>query len=141
MYISFDHHLSDPNAFVYKALRQAQLSASEAHSKAQQDARAGSSVSAKSRAAGAPKDGTKKELQAVAKMILVLCCPWPLWKISGCWIIGSPVLPANGAITATDRAGNEILSYVPLSIVPDFLSQNGQSIVSPHDILSSSAND
>ena len=38
--------------------------------------------------------------------------------------------PAAGIITATDEAGNEILSYVPLALEADFLSRAGQSIVS-----------
>jgi hypothetical protein len=38
--------------------------------------------------------------------------------------------PAAGKITATDEAGNEILSYVLLALEADFLSRAGQSIVS-----------
>jgi hypothetical protein len=103
------------------------LSTSKAHSKGQQDARSGSSASAKLRAAETPKDETKKELKAVATKLIVLCSPWLLWKISGCWITGGSDLPANGAITATDAIRKEILSYVPLSLVADFLSKNSQT--------------
>ena len=85
----------------------------------------------KHQAAEAPKDDTKKGLQDVAKKLLVLCTPWPLWIVSGCWIVGASNLPTPGVITATDIAGREILSYVPLPIVKDFLSKTGQSIVSP----------
>jgi hypothetical protein len=111
------------------------LSASEAHSKAQQDARSGSSASAKLRAAETPGDETKKELKAVATKLIALCSPWPLWNISGCWITGGSDLPTNGAITATDAIGKEILSYVPLSLVADFLSKKGQTIVSSSNFL------
>ena len=77
-----------------------------------------------------PKDETKKALQEAAKKLMVLCTPWPSWVVSGCWIIGTPHPPAASTITATDIAGREILSYVPLPIVADFLSKPGQSVVS-----------
>jgi len=89
-------------------------------------------------------DAMKKELQDVAKKLLVLCAPWPLWMVSGCWIIGALCLPATSAIMATNSAGNEILSYVPLPILADFLSKTGQSIISSPNtfsILTNSLND
>lgn len=94
-------------------------------------ARTGSSVSTKSQAAETPKDkALKKELQAIAKKLLVLYAPWQSWTVSGCWIIGASHSSTAGVITATDDEGKEILSYVPPLIVADFLSKSGQSIVS-----------
>lgn len=95
-------------------------------------ARNGSSVSAKSQAIEAPKDELKKELQEIAKKLLVLHSLWPSWMVSGCWITGAPRSSTAGPITATDEAGKEVLSYVPLPIVADFLSKKGQAIVSFH---------
>lgn len=87
-------------------------------------------MSAKSHTTTGPADDAKKTLQEVGKKIFVLWTPWPLWTISGCWIAGASDTPATGNITATDDAGREILSYVPLPLVADFLSNAGQSIVS-----------
>jgi len=82
------------------------------------------------------EDGETKLLQDVGKKLFVLYAPWPSWKISGCWIADTP---AAGNITATDDSGREILSYVPLPLVADFLSSSGQSLVShlkPHCVFS-----
>ena len=132
--IRFD--LPRHNAPSQQALRQAQLSAGEMHSKAQQVSR---SVSAKSQRSEVQESGTretKKQLQGAARKPLILYAPWPSWVISGCWIVGAPVSgPGAGTITSTDLAGREILSYVPLPLVADFLSATGQSIVSLYDSL------
>ena len=89
------------------------------------------SASAKSHTAKRPArnagDDEKKPLQEVGKKLFVLYAPWPSWSISGCWVAGAP---ATGNITATDDGGREILSYVPLPLVADFLSSSGQSLVS-----------
>jgi hypothetical protein len=93
------------------------------------DARSGSSVSRKARRAKPEVDSeTKKEYRGIAGQLFVLCTPWPLWSVSGSWIVGGT--PATGRITATDDAGMEILSYVPLPLVADFLTKTGQFEVS-----------
>ena len=85
-------------------------------------------------------DPLKAPLREVGLKILILCTPWPLWTVSGPWIAGAPDAPALDApaldapvvrnITATDDTGREILSYVPLPLVSDFLSTAGQTLVS-----------
>jgi len=69
--------------------------------------------------------------------LLVLCVPWPeLWAIHGVWIVSAPTdkeqdrFSKPQPITDMDRLGNEILSYIPQHFVGDFLSEEGQSIVS-----------
>ena len=60
----------------------------------------------------------------VVKKLLILYTPWPLWTASGSCIVGTKGLPAVGKIAESDNAGREILSYVPLSLVVDFLSED-----------------
>ena len=71
-----------------------------------------------------------KVLERAGKMIFVLCTPWKSWKVSGSWIAEASSLLDAGNITATDDVGREILSYVPLPFVADFLSSTGQDLVS-----------
>jgi hypothetical protein len=87
-------------------------------------------VSRKVRSAAKPEvdSETKKEYRGVAGQLFVLCTPWPLWSVSGSCVIGGT--PATGRARETDDAGREILSYVPLSLVADFLTKTGQSEVS-----------
>jgi hypothetical protein len=113
------------------------LSAGDLHSKVRRDARTASSVSAKSRAVDALDDYTKTELKDAAKKLLILCTPWPLWTVSGCWITGPSHSPTAGVITATDTAGKEILSYIPRSVLQVFFSKAGQSLVSFTDSITS----
>ena len=70
----------------------------------------------------------KKALHDAGKKIFSLCSPWPLWTISGCYIADAPT--GAGRITETDIGGKEILSFVPLPYIADFLSPAGQSMVS-----------
>jgi hypothetical protein len=82
------------------------------------------------------RDDLRVALREVGKKIFILCTPWPSWTVSGCWITDTP---AAGNITATDAAGREVLSFVPLPLVVDFLSEPGQTLVSdpgPHCIFS-----
>ena len=128
---TFCDTILSPNIPSQQALNQAHISLSEMHSKAQQVARSVSSTTANSRAVETPGDkATKKELQEVARKLLVLCAPWPLWKVYGCWIVGATNSPVAGTVTATDIAGKKFLSYVPLPIVAEFLSKPGQAVVS-----------
>ena len=76
------------------------------------------------------KDG----LRDVTKKLFILYCPWTSWSVSGPWIVGDPDIPAVGKITETDDAGREILSYVPLSLIKDFLSASGQTFVSHSEL-------
>lgn len=125
------YHFAEPATALPQALRQAQLSASDAHSQAQKDARNGSSASAKSRVVKKPADDAAKALQAAGRKILILCTPWPLWTISGSWIVGGSGASAARQISANDEAGKEVLSYVPRPLMTDFFSKAGQNLVSP----------
>lgn len=71
----------------------------------------------------------------------MLCTPWPSWTVSGCWIVGPSNSSAPGVITATNTVGKEILSYVPLPLVSDFLSKTGQSLIRFQTFLSILTND
>jgi hypothetical protein len=71
-----------------------------------------------------------KELKFVARKLFVLYSPWPSWRTSGYYIVGDSNASATERITATDEAGREILSYVPVPFEGDFLSNAGQSLVS-----------
>ena len=87
---------------------------------------------------------TKAGLRDVAKKLLILYAPWPSWTVSGSCVVGTKGSPAVGKITESDDAGREILSYVPLSLVADFLSEEGQTCVSslkPHQTFSVFIND
>lgn len=78
----------------------------------------------------------RTSLREVGKKLFVLYNPWPSWRVSGRWIVDTP---DAGKITATDDGGREILSYVPLPLVADFLSTTGQQFVSrpkPHCVFS-----
>ena len=59
---------------------------------------------------------------------------WTSWSMSGSWIIGDPDIPAVRKITETDNVGREILSYIPLSLIEDFLSVSGQTFVSHSEL-------
>ena len=79
----------------------------------------------------------KSGLGEVATKLLVLCVPWPeQWAIYGAWIVSAPTdkkqdrFSKPQPVTDMDRLGNEILSYIPQHFVDDFLSEEGQSIVS-----------
>lgn len=90
-----------------------------------------SSASARSQTvAMPPDDDTAKELKLVAKKLFVLYSPWPSWRISGYCIAGDSNASATERISTTDEAGREILSYVPVPLEGDFLSNAGQSLVS-----------
>ena len=69
----------------------------------------------------------KESLREAGRKIFSLCAPWPLWTISGGFVIETPTA---GAVTESNSGGKEILSFVPLAYVADFLSPVGQSIVS-----------
>ena len=72
----------------------------------------------------------KDELRPVATKILFHCVPWPeMWTVSGRHIVATSSLRLS-SITASDDLGEEILSYVPKSLRPVFLSAAGQSAVS-----------
>ena len=132
------------SATVLQALRQTQLSASIAHTQARQDAREPSrelsSASRKSRlSANSPADGPdhKTALGEVATKLLVLCVPWPeQWAIHGVWIVSTSADEKRHEssqpqrITGMDHLGDEIISYLPHHLVSDFLSEEGQSLVS-----------
>ena len=75
---------------------------------------------------------TKKTLQEVGRKLLILYAPWPLWIVSGHRIAGAQNSSATRQISATNDAGREILSYVPPPHMADFLSKNGQALVSSH---------
>lgn len=59
--------------------------------------------------------------------------------VSGEYLLGDPVV-ATGTIRAHDSGGEEVLSYVPHSAVPAFLSKSGQSFVSFANTSSTSTN-
>ena len=84
----------------------------------------------------------KRELEVVAKKILVLCIPWQsAWAVSGGHIAESKSgSRATRKITETDDLGREILSYVSLPLMADFMSNAGQSLVSQARIPSSRTN-
>ena len=86
-------------------------------------------------AVASPTIDMKVALREIGKKILILCTPWPSWRVSGCWIAEASDASATGKITATDDTGGEILSYVPLALVADFLSHDGQKIVSRSELL------
>ena len=121
--------------------------ASKAHRQAQENARHASSVSTKSRTKAVKPEPSKeleKALKGVGQKILIFCTPWPMWTISGSWIAAASDEPAVGGITGTDDIGREILSYVPLPLVSDFLSTAGQALVSclkPYLVFSILTND
>ena len=69
----------------------------------------------------------RESLWEVGRKIFSLCAPWPLWKISGCFVTE---IPTPGPIIESNVGGEEILSLVPLPFIADFLSAVGQSIVS-----------
>jgi hypothetical protein len=73
------------------------------------------------------RDESKVVIREIGQKIFVLCVPWPLWAISGSWISKKP---ATRNVTATDDFGEEVLSYVPLPVVSDFMSKSGQALVS-----------
>ena len=118
---------------LYQALRQAQLSASEAHIKAHKDARSVSvkSASTRPRITTQPSVAVLRDLahllRGIGNMIFNLCTPWPTWSISGDWIAETP---ATGKITETDATGREILAFVDPEIMGAFMKTTGQAIVS-----------
>ena len=103
-----------------------------AHVQSQKDVRNGSSVSSgtgpskKQQLDPADSDAIR---DAGAK-IFVLCTPWPEWTVSRGFLVGSSAKVDHSTITASDRDGEEILSYIPSSSVRAFLSRAGQSAVS-----------
>ena len=44
-------------------------------------------------------------------------------------------MPTSAKVTSTDDSGREILSYVPLSLVAEFMSNSGQSLVSRSELF------
>ena len=111
-----------------------QLSASNAHAKARQDARSVSSVSTKSHATGQPDIDPmlSKELMEVGAKIFALCIPWPLWAVSGDFLM-EILCEQDGSIIVDTNEDfrKDVLSYVPNTIIADFLSRSGQAFVSP----------
>lgn len=116
--------------FFFQTLRQTQLSASDAYVEAHKKARSGISKPPSSKSRPAAVDLTKEVKAAfreIGNQLSLLYNPWPTWAVSGCWIAGEPT---PGRITKTDAAGMEILSFVPVPLVTDFLSKTGQTLVS-----------
>ena len=120
-------------------LRLTQLSASDAHAQARQDARIPSSASASrsrkprsSRAvSSAVGDVHRKVLEEVATKLVAVGFPWKdLWAIHGSWVVASVGGQDGQQVTGTDALGAEVLSYVPQDLVHMFLLDEGQSIVS-----------
>jgi len=113
------------------------LSLGNAHAKAQQDARSGSSVSSGTRPLKKqPLDSTDADaMRDAGAKIFVLCIPWSEWTVSGSFLVGSSAKVDSSSITASDRDGEEILSHIPPSSMRAFLSKAGQSAVSNHIFL------
>ena len=91
-----------------------------------------------------PSKELEKALKGVRRKILIFCTPWPMWTISRSWIAAASDEPAVGSITGTDNIRREILSYVPLPLVLDFLSTTSQALVSclkPYLVFSILMND
>ena len=82
-------------------------------------------------------DQFKSELKEVARKLVVLCTPWPDWKVSGPFIAELPEVGTDSdkelpgvIITKNDTVGDRILSFVPGHLHEAFLSPFGQKIVS-----------
>ena len=125
-----------------QALRDTQLSVAKLHAETQAICRTSSAPAAPQQSASAPlvetdkEAQTRDELKEPAKKLTVLCSPWPVWRISGQFIVE---LPDNVALKDSDKArvimendpaGDNILSYVPQHLYESFISVTGQKIVS-----------
>jgi hypothetical protein len=82
-----------------------------------------------------------EELRDIGAKIYALCTPWPKWVVSGRFLLADPGAKVVSTIVAHDSGGEEVLSFVPPSVVPGFLSKGGQSFVSlstlsPHPLAS-----
>ena len=131
------------NVPLSQALCDTQLSVAKLHAETRAICRTSSAPAAPQRSVSAPlvetdkETRTRSELKKVTKKLTVLCSPWPVWKISGSFIVE---LPGDAAlknsdkarvITDNDPASDYILSLVPQHLYESFVSVTGQKIVSP----------